>query len=162
MSQIFTKWLTGAWKFIVGLAIFVGLLVSLIQLNQYWSESRSAPTSHATVIPKVTCTTTASPTPTKTPVGPFQFITLPKQVKAGEDVIVKLRAYPDAVCHLDFFTPNGTPSQADGLGTVIPDSRSICTWEWHIRADMIPGVGQLVAMLGDLEETHEIEILPGE
>ena len=85
---------------------------------------------------------------------------LPKQVKAGEDAIVKLQAYPRAICHLDFFTPNGTQSQADGLGTAVPDSLSVCTWEWHIRVDMIPGTGKLILMLGDLEEIHEIEILP--
>lgn len=156
-------WSRKFWGFVLGLGALIALLVGLFDLQERFRELRATPTPPPTIVPTSTLRSTNTPIPTvsSTPTpGPFQFVDLPKQVKAGDDVRVTVLAWQGTSCHLDFFTPDGNPSQAKGLGSATPDSRSQCTWEWHIRADTSLGVGKLIVEINDLKETFDLEILP--
>lgn len=158
MAKTFWGWLEKFWKLLAGLGTLVALLVGGFELNKIVREINATPTP--VPISTATNTPTATIAPTFTP-GPFQFYDLPAQVKAGEDVKVSVQAWQGAVCHLEYFTPDGAKSEARGLGPATPDSRARCNWEWHIRADTLPGVGRLVVSIDDLKEEHKIEILAG-
>lgn len=155
------EWFRKFWKVFLGLAVMIGALTAGFQLRRDIVEIRATPTPSPTNQPTGTPlpSPTASFTPTFTP-GPFQFIELPVQVKAGEDMRVVVQAWQGAACHLDYFTPDDNLSTSAGLGSTLPDSRSQCVWEWHIRADTTTGIGKLVVQINDLMETHEFEILP--
>ena len=152
-----------------GLALaFVGIVAFLANVTAVFdfAEERLATlTPPPTAIPTETHVPTDTPIPTVSPtptLGPFQFISLPTQAKAGTDVEVILQARKDDVCMLEYYTPDGRPSAADGLGVVTANSLSRCIWKWHISANTNPGMGKLVITIEDIQETHQIEILPKE
>lgn len=163
MAKRFTKWFSKFWKLFLGLAAVIAALRGGFELKKDIDEIRATPTLTPTILPANTPKPAYTPlfTPTYTP-GPFLFIKLPQKVIPGDNVTLVVQALKDTSCHLDYFTPKGNLSSASGLGSVSPDSRGQCTWEWHIRADTSPGIGKLVIQINDLKETHEIEIRPPE
>lgn len=153
----FARWGKRFWGVFVGLGMVAGFLAAVVQVLEYYDNRRPTPTPlFPSPSPSAAPTDTASPSPT---LGPFQFLELPDQAAAGDDVIVTLQAYQGAVCYLEYYTPDGNLSTADGLGQAIADSQGRCNWEWHISANTQPGAGRLVISVGDIEETHEIQIV---
>ncbi|MBE0680516.1 MAG: hypothetical protein IH589_01270 [Anaerolineales bacterium] len=153
-------WFRRFWGVFLGLAVVVGVLTNISDLRDDFKQS-SLPTTVSA--PSPTAAPSNTPPPTSTPVptiGPFQFLLLPKQARAGEDCKIILQAAPGSVCHLDYYTPDGNLSTARGLGLATPDSQGKCTWEWHISAKTQTGTAKLVILLNDLQETHEFEIIP--
>lgn len=156
------NWLKITWAVIVGLGVVVGLAAAMVQIVEYCEDRQPTPTPPPTVTFVPISTNTPIQTATTTPVGPFEFLELPEQVKAGKDVRVVLQAWQGATCFLAYYTPDGGMSSARGLGPVIADSLGRCTWEWHISANTSLGTGKLVVSIKDIQETHEIEILAGD
>ncbi len=152
-----------------GLALaFVGIVAFLANATAVFNfaeERLATPTPPPTAIPTDTHIPTDTPIPTVSPtptLGPFQFVSLPTQARAGTDVEVILQARKDDVCVLEYYTPDGSQSAADGLGTVTVNSLARCVWKWHISANTNPGLGKLVMTIEDIQETHQIEIMPRE
>lgn len=158
-----STWLRKFWGVILAFVALIAFLANAAAVIKFVEEHWAAPTPLLTDIPASTPTPTTVPThpPASTPtMGPFQFVNLPLQVKAGDDAEVILLAREGAVCHLDFYTPEGSKSSARGLGLVNADSMARCKWTWHISANIRPGRAKLVILINDIQETHEIEILP--
>jgi len=154
-----SDWLKKFWGLVLAFVAVVAFLANATAVLSFTKEYLATPTPPPTAIPTDTPIPTISPTPT---LGPFQFISLPSQVKAGEDVEVILQARQNDVCALEYYTPEGSPSAANGLGTVTVNSMARCVWKWHISANTKPGLGRLVIIIQDIQETHQIEILPKE
>lgn len=150
-------WLNKFWGLALALVGTIAFLANATTVFNFAEGHLATSTPPPTAIPTNTPIPTVSPTPT---LGAFNFVSLPKQVKAGDDVEVILQARMDDVCTLEYYTPDGSLSAADGLGTVTVDSLSRCIWKWHISANTNPGMGKLVIMIEDIQETHQIEILP--
>ncbi len=153
-------WLKKAGAALAVLAGVLAALAALAQIIDFLENRRATPTPPPLVTPISTLVPTSAPTFTPTS-GPFQFLIFPQQVRVGEEVKITLQAWQGAACFLAYYTPSGTLSSADGLGLVTADSQGRCTWEWHISANTLPGRGRVVISINDVEETHFIEILPG-
>lgn len=151
----------GYWLPLVGLVL--GIIATLLTIiNGCWElDTKIKPTLTPTLTPSLTVTVTHEPTATPlfTP-GPIYFIELPTQVNAGNEVTVILQAWQGAICFLEYYTADGNISKADGLGIAIPDKMDRCSWVWRINANTHAGIGKLVIHLSDLEETHDLEVLP--
>ena len=159
------KWLKITWAVIVGLGVVAGLAAAMVQIIEYCEDRQPTPTPPPTVVQTPMPTSTLIPTITPTPtMGPFQFLTLPTQVKIGEGAKVVLQVWEGATCFLEYYTSavESRPSSADGLGLVNSDSQGRCTWEWHISANTLPGDGRLVFTVNDVQEIHPIQILAGD
>lgn len=141
-------------KIVSGLIATIAAAVAIV--NGCLGFQKDIREMKATLTPAPTITATT--TPLFTP-GPIHFIELPKQVKAGENVKVTLQAWDGATCYLEFFTADGNISKATGLGIAIPDGFARCTWVWKVNTNTHPGIGKLIFHLGDLEETHKLEVL---
>lgn len=153
------NWLKITWAVIVGLGVVAGLAAAMVQVVEYCENRQPTPTPPPTVTFAPIPTSTPIQTATSTPIRPFQFLELPEQVKAGEDMKVVLQAWQGATCFLAYYTPDGGMSSARGLGPVTADSLGRCTWEWHISANTSLGPGKLVVSINDIQETHELVIL---
>jgi hypothetical protein len=153
-------WLKKTWAVLGVLIVLIGGAAAAVQIVDFCEDRQPTPTPPptATFVPIPTSTPIETATPT--PIRPFQFLELPEQVKAGEDVKVVLQAWQGATCFLAYYTADGGLSSARGLGPVSADSQGRCSWEWHISANTLPGQGTLVISINDLQETHKIEILP--
>ncbi|MBI3167315.1 MAG: hypothetical protein HYZ22_02470 [Chloroflexi bacterium] len=159
------NWFDKSWKVIGGLGAVVALLVGLFELVDIFqglragTETLPTVTSSSTPFPTDTPIPTVSPTPT---LRPFQFLAFPSQVRVGQDVEVILQARPGDVCVLEYYTPNGSKSSTDGLGTVTVNSQAKCVWKWHVSANTEPGLATLVITIQDIQETYKFDILPKE
>lgn len=154
-------WLKKAWAIIAGLTILIGALASVAALVEFFEDRRATPTLSPTDVPTGTPVPTMTPAPTLTPtLGTLQFLDFPAQVKAGEDIKITVQAWQGTTCHLAYYTPDGSLSSARGLGLAIVDSHGRCTWEWHISANTNPGCATLEISVGNIRESHELEILP--
>jgi hypothetical protein len=154
-------WLKKTWAVLGVLIVLIGGAAAAVQIVDFCEDRRPIPTPLPTIAPTHTATSMPIPTITPTPtMGPFQFLVLPQQVRAGEDVKVVLQAWQGATCFLAYYTADGGLSSARGLGPVSADSQGRCSWEWHISANTLPGQGTLVISINDVQETHKIEILP--
>ncbi len=157
------NWLKITWAVIGGVAVVIGLAAATVQIVEFYEKRQPTPTLLPTIAPTHMATSTPIPTITPTPtMGPFQFLVLPQQVKSGEDVKISLQVWQGVICYLEYYKPNGELSLADGLGLVTADSQGRCTWEWHISANTLPGQGTLVILINNVQEIHQIEILPGD
>lgn len=138
-------------------ATLIAILNGIIDFEANVKEVR------ATFTPLPSATLTVTPVPTHTPLftpGPLTFIELPKEIRAGSDVKVIVQAWQGATCYLEYFTADGNPSQAEGLGVTTPDGLGRCTWVWRINANTHEGLGKVIVHVGEFEEEHSLEILP--
>jgi hypothetical protein len=152
-----SDWFKKSWGLVLAFVAIVAFLANVTTVIEFTERRFATPSPPPTSIPTATSIPTVSPMPT---LGPFQFLSLPSQVRAGEDVEVILQARHGDVCNLEFKTPGGSMSSADGLGTVTANSAAQCVWRWHISANIMPGKAMLVISIQDIQETHEFEILP--
>lgn len=139
------------------LATLIGVATGSFQL---WKDLNEVA---ATSTPIPTVPLTFTPVPTNTPLftpGPLTFFELPKEIHAGNNMRVVVQAWEGAVCALDFYTPGGNKSDAEGLGVKSPDSLHRCTWTWRVNANTHEGTGRIFVKVGELEEEHTLKILP--
>jgi hypothetical protein len=164
MFKNMPTWLKHFWAVIGGLAVLIGAFAGIADLVGFFEERNETSMPPPTAIPTITPipTNTPIPTPMPTPtLGEIQFLLFPEAFKAGEDVKIVALAWVGAACFLEYYTPDGSLSSADGLGLVIGDSQGHCVWEWHISANTKPGEGRLEISINDFEQTMTIQIVAG-
>ena len=57
---------------------------------------------------------------------------------------VTVRTTPNASCSLVFTTPDGTESDAQGLGEKAASGNGRVSWSWQISPDTTPGTGTVI------------------
>ena len=157
MWSSISDWFKKFWGIVLAFVALVAFTANAAAVIEFGEEHFATPTPLPTPLSTDTPIPTVSPTPT---LGPFQFLALPAQVRAGDDAEVILQARQGDVCTLEYFTPDGSKSSANGLGMVTADSLARCIWKWHISANTNPGMAKLVIAIQDIQETREIEVLP--
>lgn len=153
------NWLKKFWGVIPAFIALVGVMANATALIEFAEDRLATPTPLPSPISTDTPIPTISPTPT---LGPFEFISFPSQVRAGQDAEIILQARPNDVCILEYYTPNGSKSSTGGLGAVTVNSQARCVWKWHISGNTEPGMATLVITIQDIREIQEFEILPEE
>jgi len=92
------------------------------------------------------------------PTAFFEMISVPTQVKCGEDAEVSMRTKPSTMCYLVYTTPSGNVSEAEGVGVTTANVEGQCSWKWRISSKTKLGVGEISIKVGDIERTYQIEI----
>lgn len=107
----------------------------------------------------VTATTTQPTAPAGTPQTGVEIILVAAYgAPPGGDAYVEARVTPGATCDLDYRTPSGTNSEAEGLDTKTADANGDLRWDWRISPSTEPGRGEVTVTCGDAEQTVGITI----
>ena len=101
-------------------------------------------------------TPTAQPssTPTTAPDAGF-VLNIPPKALMKNYVTVSAEAPPGTNCKLIYIPPSGTTHQTD----TIADADGLCVWKWKVEESEGKGNGRLIFTIGDISETHFIQIL---
>lgn len=62
----------------------------------------------------------------------------------GGTASATVQTTPNAYCTIDYYTPIGTHSTAQGLEPKNADPQGVVTWSWRIGANTTPGDGQVI------------------
>ena len=76
----------------------------------------------------------------------------------GGDAYVEAKVTPGTVCDLDYETPSGTESEAEGLDEKTADANGDIRWDWSISPGTDPGEGEVTVTCGDVSESVSITI----
>ena len=120
-------------------------------------STESAPTATTAAQP------TATPAATQAPAGTPQTgveITLVYAMGGppGGNAYVEATVTPGATCDLDYETPAGTESEAEGLEDRTADADGHIRWDWSISPGTEPGSGEVTVTCGDASQTVSITI----
>ena len=69
-------------------------------------------------------------------------------------VTVSAEAPPGTKCELIYVPPSGATHQTD----TIADASGQCVWKWKVEESEGKGDGRLIFTIGDISETHFIQI----
>ena len=121
------------------------------------------PTEKHTPKPSATLTITPDPTITKThtqtiQIHQIELLELTKKVTAGADASVIIRTEPGLNCLINYITPAGNDSEAEGLDIKTADSNGICKWKWNIGPGTNPGTGIIYISVNGTTEKFSIII----
>jgi hypothetical protein len=86
----------------------------------------------------------------------FKVLFRPSVVLAGGGARYQIQTDPGETCSLQFTTPDGTISQAQGTGTITADANGICTWIWDVGT--VEGQGTVRVTIGKISQDYRIEI----
>jgi len=106
--------------------------------------------------PKAPPANTQPPAPTVTPA--FTVLVLTSPVQVGGNANVQIQTTANASCFLSYTTPEGTSSDAKGLGATTADSNGICSWIWKIGPGTKPGTGELAIRANGVTRSFDIVI----
>ena len=73
----------------------------------------------------------------------------------GGDAYVEAKVTPGAISDLDYFTPSGTESEAEGLDEKTADASGDIRWDWSIGPSTDPGEGSGDGYLRRCERERE-------
>ncbi len=94
-------------------------------------------------------------TPTPLP-GPDFVTNIPQKALWKNYVTVSAEAAPGTACLLIYVSPSGTIRETDAVA----DKAGLCEWRWKIEEAEGKGHGRLIFIIGEVTETHFLEILP--
>jgi len=100
-------------------------------------------------------------TPAPTSAAPTKSITLQSltdPVRLGDKATLKLTTWPSAGCNLDYFTPAGTKSAAEGLGVKSAANNGTVSWTWLIDDRTKPSTGTVKADCEGARFERKLEI----
>lgn len=110
-------------------------------------------------------TETASPVPTETPAPPtptrgptFTVVEFRSPVPVNGTARLVIRATPGAFCFINYRTPSGNVSDAQGLENKTADTNGLCVWEWEIGRGTNPGTGAVIVSVDNYTESLPIVI----
>ncbi|MGD9094191.1 MAG: hypothetical protein PVF74_15190 [Anaerolineales bacterium] len=116
------------------------------------------PIPTATIAPASTPTIKVAPSPTITPIG-FELTSMTSTVERGEVASVTIQTAPEKICTLNYYTPKGELSDAQGLGRKTSDIFGICSWAWRISPGATVGDGMVEIIVHDVVLTYTISIV---
>jgi hypothetical protein len=93
-------------------------------------------------------------TPTAVPKTGF-VVNIPQKALIKNYVTVSVEALPGTICKLNYISPSGETHQTD----TIADAGGLCIWKWKIEETERKGNGRLIFTIGEISETHFMEIL---
>jgi LysM repeat protein len=79
-------------------------------------------------------------------------------VSVGGNASVTIETSPGVTCTLDYVTPHGTVSIAQGLGTKMADANGECSWIWKIGTNTLPGIGTLTITANGVTQSFDIVV----
>ena len=88
-------------------------------------------------------------------------VDLPQRAYWNSNVTVSVEAAPSTSCELSYISPAGILSKADGLGYTTAGANGLCSWNWKIEETKRKGASRVIITVGDVSETHFIEIWSG-
>jgi hypothetical protein len=94
--------------------------------------------------------------PTITP-NPGFVLNIPQKALMKNYVTVSAEAPLGTKCELIYVPPSGATHQTN----TIADTSGLCVWKWKIEESEGKGDGRLIFTIGDISETHFIEIHSG-
>ena len=109
----------------------------------------------------VTTSCAQTPIPKSTPENDFG-VTLPQRAYWNSKVTVSAEASPGMSCKLNYITPAGTISEANGLGHTIANANGVCSWTWIIGESKKKGSGRVIVTINGVSETHFFEVWPSQ
>ena len=92
-------------------------------------------------------------TPTVTP-NPDFVLNIPQKALMKNYVTVSAEAPPGTKCELIYVPPSGATHQTDTTA----DASGLCVWKWKVEESEGKGDGRLIFTIGDISETHFIQI----
>jgi len=107
-------------------------------------------------------TMNVSPTPQSLPTRVKFKVSLPQKAFTNSNVTVSVEAQPGTNCSITYISPTGETNEAEGLGGTTADESGMCTWTWRIGEIKQKGAGRVIISIGEISETHFIEIRPGD
>ena len=144
--------------------LFAALLVAACSSSSDATPTAGAPQSTETSAPATTAqpdaTDTDRPATAATTPQTGIEITLVYAMGAppGGDAYVEAKVTPGAVCDLDYTTPSGTASEAEGLDEKTADANGDLRWDWRISPGTDPGRGDILVTCGDASKSVNITI----
>lgn len=73
----------------------------------------------------------------------FQLLSYSSNVQRGLYAYLTAQTTPGSTWDLEYMTPAGSKSTADGLGKKTADSNGVITWRWLIGGKTTPGIGRI-------------------
>jgi hypothetical protein len=101
-----------------------------------------------------------SPQPQNTPTvthKPSFVLNIPQKALMKNYVTVSAEAPTGTKCELIYVPPSGETHKTD----TIADTSGLCVWKWKVEESEGKGNGRLIFTIGDISETHFIEIHSG-
>ena len=129
--------------------ILLVLLVMTVVASLTWVLRGQANSSQ----PVSTLTAKPPSTPTVIPDTNFA-VNIPQKALWKNYVTVSAEAPPGTTCKLTYVPPSGNIHQTD----TIADASGQCVWRWKVEESEGKGNGRLIFTIGEISETHFIEI----
>jgi hypothetical protein len=122
-----------------------------------YGPSPSPPPTDTPSPPPTEPPATAAPVPTKPATPSVEFVSV-QGGRPGQRASVTVSTAPGAQCSLDYQTPAGTSSTAQGLGPKSADATGMVSWTWLIGGNTRPGTGSVSVACGGTRATSPIQI----
>ncbi len=82
-------------------------------------------------------------------------VNIPQKALIKNYVTVSVEAPPGTTCELTYISPSGQTRQTDTTA----NTSGLCVWEWKINESEGRGEARLIFTIGNVNETHFMEIL---
>jgi hypothetical protein len=171
-NSLENTWKAHKGKIIAAGTIVVGVVTFLTNLVEIFNFmgidiTRNTPTPTVTITPTTTVTNTPYPTLTATPSNtpnpsatPISFteLEIPEAVSIGSIATASIQTASGTICFLNYYTPSGDKSDAEGVGQTQANSLGVCSWSWRISPGTKLGEGELEIIVHDTVKMFNIEI----
>jgi hypothetical protein len=110
--------------------------------------------------PASSSTQPAEPTlaePTASGTG-FRLDLLSSPVLRGASASAAIQTAAGAACSIQYTTPSGNRSTAEGLVPETADANGVCTWTWRIGISTRPGTGTVTIMANGVAQSFPIVV----
>jgi hypothetical protein len=105
---------------------------------------------------------TLAPSPTLSQTVPvisgFEMLSYSDTVSPGGTAFAKIQTTPAVACSIQYYTPAGTNSTAQGLAPQTSDSKGYCSWVWNIGSRTKPGTGRIVIAANGISKQFPINV----
>lgn len=116
------------------------------------------PTMAPTTPPTLAPTETPRPTAAATRAPTFTVIEFRSPVPVNGTARLVIRTTAGANCFINYRTPAGTVSDAQGLENKTADADGLCAWEWQIGQRTTAGTGTVIVSVNNYTESLPIVI----
>lgn len=79
-------------------------------------------------------------------------------VSVGGTAFANIQTKPAVACSIQYYTPAGTDSTAQGLAPQTSDAEGYCSWFWNIGSRTKPGTGRIVIAANGMSNQFPITV----